>query len=219
MDLCAHGFSFPPPPVYGGAMGGSLAAKIRAIRSARGLTQAEFGEALGTGQSTVVRWEQGSMPKGEMLQRLADYAGTTVDRLLGIDDLDTKPEEIPVVGYVGAGAAVVPFDDHAHGGGHDFVERPPFVEGRAVAVEVKGDSLYPVAENGWRLVYTGEQSVIEDEVLNRLCVVQLEDGRVLVKRLVKGTLPQHYHLVSTNAPMIEDVRIVWAARVKAIIPR
>lgn len=219
MTICAGGFNFPLPPVYAGAMGGTLAAKIRAIRASRGLNQTEFGEAIGTTQSTVARWERGSMPQGEMLQRLADYAGTTIERLLDVDDFGLKSDDIPVVGYVGAGAEVVPYDDHSHGGGLDFVERPPFVEGRAVAVEVKGDSLFPIAENGWRLIYTGEQTVIEDDVLNRLCVVQLEDGRVLVKRLLKGTKPLHYHLMSTNAPMIEDVRITWAAKVKAIIPR
>ncbi len=37
-------------------------------------------------------------------------------------------------------------------------------------------------------------------------------------RVTRGTKPQHYHLVSTNAPTIEDVQIEWAARVKAIIP-
>lgn len=219
MTLCAGGFSFPLPPVYAGRMGGTLASKIRAVRAARGLNQTELAELLGTTQSTVTRWEKGSMPQGEMLQRLADFAGTTVERLLDVEELGAKSDDIPVVGFVGAGAAVFPYDDHAHGNGLDYITRPPFIEGRAVAVEVRGDSLLPIAENGWRLIYTGEQTVIEDEVLNRICVVQLEDGRILVKRLVRGSMPQRYHLVSTNAPMIEDAKIVWAARVKAIIPR
>lgn len=160
------------------------------------------------------------MPGGAMLKQIANFANTSVERLLGMDDLaSTTADHIPVVGYVGAGAQVLPFNDYPNGDGMDHIERPPFVSGRAVAVEVQGDSLFPVAEDGWRLVYTGEQTLSEEEVLNRLCVVMLIDGRCLVKRVTRGTMPQRYHLLSTNAPIIEDVEIEWAARVKAIVPR
>jgi transcriptional regulator with XRE-family HTH domain len=200
-------------------MGGNLGEKIRKIRVSMGLEQDQFAEKLDTTQSTVSRWERGSKPGAEFLRKIADIANTTVDRLLGLDDLaGTPPNHIPVVGYVGAGAEVIPYDDYARGDGMDYVERPAFITGQAIAVEVKGHSLWPVAEDGWRLVYTGQQSMLEDEVLNRLCVVQLTDGRMLVKRVAKGSMPQRYHLISTNAPIIEDVEIQWAARVKAIIP-
>lgn len=200
-------------------MSGKLAEKIKAIRCAAGLNQSEFAELLETTQSTVTRWEKGSRPQGDALHRIAVFANTTVERLIGVDSLlSSNSDDIPVVGYVGAGAQVYPLDDYAQGAGMDFVERPPFVVGDAVAVEVKGDSLLPVAENGWRLVYMGEQTMLEEEVLNRLCVVQLADGRMLVKRLVRGSQPQRYHLLSTNAPVIEDAEVVWAAKVRAIVP-
>lgn len=197
-----------------------LAQKIRAIRKTLNLNQTEFGERLGVNQSTVVRWEKGAVPAGDLLQGIATMANTSVERLMGTDSLASTPNGmLPVVGYVGAGAAVMPFDDYANGDGMDHIERPSFVQGRAVAVEVRGDSLLPVAEDGWRLIYTGEQTMMEEQVLNRLCVVKLLDGRMLVKRIVRGSQPQRYHLLSTNAPIIEDVEVEWAARVTAIIPR
>jgi hypothetical protein len=58
----------------------------------------------------------------------------------------------------------------------------------------------------------------ESEVLNRLCVVQLTDGRAMVKRVMRGSEPQRFHLASTNAPLIENAELIWAAPVKAIIP-
>lgn len=196
-----------------------LAERIRAIRQAQGMTQTEFAHELETTQSTVTRWEKGSVPSGEFLHKIADFANTTVEKLMGTDDLTSVPAKtIPVVGYVGAGAVVTPYDDFAKGDGLDYVERPPFVKGQAVAVEVRGDSLLPVAENGWRLVYTGNQTLDEDQVLNRLCVVKLVDDRMLVKRVIRGSQPGRYHLVSTNAPMIEDAQLAWAAPVKAIVP-
>lgn len=217
--ICVGELDFYRAPVYAGCMAGELKDKIKKIRQSMGLKQDAFGEMLGTNQSTVSRWERGASPEGPMLQKIADLANTTVERLLGVDALSGTPANtIPVVGYVGAGAAVYPYDDYPRGDGMDFIERPAFVTGQAVAVEVRGDSLLPVAEDGWRLVYTGQQAILEEEVLNRLCVVQLTDGRMLVKRVTRGTSPQRYHLLSTNAPMIEDVEIMWAARVKAIIP-
>lgn len=199
-------------------MNRELSDKIKAIRTSLGLNQEEFADKLGTTQSTVTRWEGGSQPKGPMLQKIAALANTTVERLLNLDEMTIAGNQIAVVGYVGGGAEIFPVDDYPHGGGMDTVDRPSFIEGRAVAVEVRGDSLFPVAENGWRLVYTGEQGLIEDEVLNRLCVVKVVDGPTLVKRLTRGTEPGRYHLVSTNAPTIEDAQVEWAARVKAIIP-
>lgn len=204
--------------MYADAMN-RLAERIRAIRKAQGLNQTEFGERLGVTQSTVARWERGAVPGGEHLQSIADFANTTVERLMGTDDLAASPaDSVPVVGYVGAGAVVTPYDDFAKGDGLSYVDRPSFVKGQVVAVEVKGDSLFPVAENGWRLVYTGDQSLDESLVLNRLCVVKLADESMMVKRVTRGSQPGRYHLVSTNAPLIEDAALLWAAPVKAIVP-
>lgn len=199
-------------------MKNQLSERIKLLRKSRTQTQAEFADDLGTTQGTVARWERGSEPGKEFLSALADMAGVSIERFIGTPMRSEGIGDIQIVGYVGAGAAVYPYDDHPHGEGMGTVARPDFVKGKAVAVEVRGDSLIPVAEDGWKIIYTGDRTVLEDEVLNRLCVVALVDGRVLVKRLVRGSEPQRYHLVSTNAPMIENAEIEWAAKVTAIIP-
>lgn len=197
----------------------TLADKIRAIRMAANMNQTQFGEALGVGQSTVTRWENGSAPKGNHLKAIANFANTTVEKLLGTEGISgSSGNQVPVVGYVGAGASVFPYDDFAKGDGIAHIDRPSFVRGQVVAVEVRGDSLLPTAENGWRLIYAGNQSLDEGEVLNRICVVKLKDDGMMVKRVIRGTLPGRYHLVSSNAAMIEDAQLEWAAPVTAIIP-
>lgn len=215
--ICDRGYDFCDIPRYAPAMSRTLAEKIVAIRMALRLDQTQFAELIGTTQSSVSRWGKGAVPGGANLSRIAEVGKTTVERLLDIDGPGSEAD-IPVVGYVGAGAEVLPFDDYAHGQGFSHIERPPFISGRAVAVEIRGDSLLPVAENGWKLIYTGEQTMLEDEVLNRLCVVALTDGRMLVKKVLRGSEPQRYHLQSTNAPLIENAQIEWAAPVRAIIP-
>lgn len=192
---------------------GGMTIPLREARQKAQLSQVRLAELVDSGRSTIVKLEDGTLPLTERwAKRLAPALGCKPE------DLYSGPP-IPVIGYVGAGAAVFPIDDYEPGSGYDTEERPPFITGEAVAVEVRGDSLIPVAEDGWRLIYSGDQTILEDEVLNRLCVVALTDGRVLVKRIMRGSKPQHYHLVSTNAPMIEDAEVLWAARVKAIIPK
>jgi hypothetical protein len=48
--------------------------------------------------------------------------------------------------------------------------------------------------------------------------VGLEDGRVLFKKLLRGSAPGLYDLESTAGDTIRDVRLRWAAEPTAIIP-
>jgi transcriptional regulator with XRE-family HTH domain len=217
--ICAGELEPPPFSAYLPEMAIQLSTKIRLLRKRLDLTQPEFADRIGVSQGTVSRWEAGAAPTHQHLVAMAGMDGVSLDEFLlgAIGRRAAQGPDIPVVGYVGAGASIFPIDDESQEG-FASIERPPFITGEAIAVEVRGDSLVPVAEDGWKLIYTGEPAVIEEEVVNKLCVVALEDGRVLVKRLVRGSAPQRYHLLSTNAPMIEDAEVVWAARVRAIIP-
>lgn len=51
---------------------------IAAYRDSRKMTQADFAAGLSVAQSTVARWEAGSMPSRDMLARIADYTGCAV---------------------------------------------------------------------------------------------------------------------------------------------
>lgn len=186
---------------------------LKDAREAAGVSQARLADMIGSGRSTIAKIEAGERPLTlDMAKRVAKALGIEIQEIYVADPVN-------VVGYVGAGSMVTPFDDYAHGGGMDQIERPYGVIGRAVAVEVQGDSMIPTAENGWRIIYTDGQTLDESKVLNRICVVKCEDETMYVKRVLRGTQTGRYHLASTNAPMMEDVAILWASPVKAIIPR
>lgn len=128
----------------------------------------------------------------------------------------TEARKVPVVGYVGGGAEIYPIDDHMKGDGLEHVDAPPGAGRNAVAVVVRGDSMLPKYEDGDVLIYDDHEDPAA--LINKTCIVQLEDGRLLVKRLRRGVAPGSYTLTSYNASDIEGVKITWAARVAFVIP-
>ncbi|MEM6490914.1 MAG: S24 family peptidase [Pseudomonadota bacterium] len=119
----------------------------------------------------------------------------------------------PLIGIVGAGSTILPIDDHALGAGLELVETPPAYGGDLVAVQVRGDSMYPVYWDGDVLFFGRSGAPILDECLNRECVVRLADGAAMVKVLRRGAQKQAFRLESYNAPPIENADVEWAAPV------
>ena len=61
--------------------------QIKAIRLNLGLTQEEFGKLLNASKGNVSTWEHGkSLPNPKRLKQIADFAGITVEALIGLGD-------------------------------------------------------------------------------------------------------------------------------------
>lgn len=190
--------------------------RLREVRDALDISQTEAGKRVGITQQQVAKYETGALRlKVDMLDRFAMAYGVAP-----ADLLSTNTGTVPVVGRVGAGAEVNPIDDHAKGEGLYSVECPRGLDPKAtVAVEVVGDSMAPLILEGWVLFYDRSPEPTPSAVVGKLCVVKLEDGRVLVKQLKRGPEKGRFNLLSSNAAMIEDVALEWAAPVKAMLPR
>lgn len=115
---------------------------------------------------------------------------------------------VPLVGYIGAGAEVYAIDD---GGALDEIEAPPGIGSDAVAVQVRGESMWPRYSEGDILIYDNHASL--NSLHNRECIVALPDGRKFVKTL-RPAREGAYDLESYNAPPIRDVQVEWAAEIK-----
>lgn len=57
--------------------------KIREFRTKKGLTQEELGQLVGVTTQAVSKWERGGAPDAEILPRIADALGVSVDALFG----------------------------------------------------------------------------------------------------------------------------------------
>lgn len=180
--------------------------RLRTIREARGLTLEQVALAAGTSHQQVQRLETGERRlTHEWMQRLAPALGVKPPELIDEDEGGL----VPVVGHVGTGETVHAFDDP--GAVVDRVEAPR--DGLdAHAVIVRGDSMWPRYEDGCLLFFRATDRVAP-ESLGRTCVIQVRNGATYVKRLMKGTEPGRYRLVSFKAPDIEDADVLWAAPV------
>lgn len=114
---------------------------------------------------------------------------------------------VPLVGYVGAGAEVFPVDD---GGALDWIDPMPGIGPEAVAVRVRGNSMFPRYFDGDVLIY--DQHIPVRKANGQECVVRLTDGRVYVKT-VRCHASGLVTLESFNAPTIAEADVEWTAPV------
>lgn len=126
-----------------------------------------------------------------------------------------KPGFIPLVGYVGAGAAT----HFMPAGQLGEVDDPGGSTPQTVAVEIRGDSLGPLFDR-WLVFYDDVRRPVTADLVGRLCVVGLDDGRVLIKKVQRSKNKRGlFNLVSQTEEPINDVPVEWAAVVKNMVPR
>lgn len=145
---------------------------------------------------------------------------TAIAEILGVPVPDEYSPNIkatvPLVGRVRAGSEMALYE---HGQGpFDYLDAPDDATPKTVAVLVDGDSLGR-AFNGWLIFYDDVQDPPTDALFGKLCVVGIEDGRILVKTLERGGVSGAYTLHSNVEAPIYDVYVKWAAKVKSMRPR
>jgi Peptidase S24-like len=126
---------------------------------------------------------------------------------------DGEPvQALDVVSYVGAGAEVFPASEP-----FDEVEPPPDCPPGAFAVRIRGDSQMPVYEDGDLLVCV--PLLDPNDVIWRRAIVDLADGRRLLKQLAPGASKGFFNLLSLNAAPMNDQRVVQVAKIVWHRPR
>lgn len=191
-----------------------LGSRLKWLRKDQDVTQSAFAALIGVNQSRIPRYENGeNEPPRDTLITIAGLYNVNLEWLIdGIGRPYSKG--VPVLGYVGAGEVVWPFDD----GELDYVLPPFGAPSDAVGVIVRGDSMEPEISDGDILIYRRDGEFVANNCLNRKCIVKTGSGKIYVK-VVKLSTKNYgfFTLLSTNAPPIEDVVIEWAAPVMGLI--
>jgi len=200
--------------------------RIKEFRALQKMSLAEMEILTGISAQQLNRLEKGSRRLNQDNMNLIAKA------------LKKRPEElislqnrIPIVGTVGAGGEVFPIDDlplvpaqmtpeEMDQMNCEWTDSPPGVyPDGIVALRVEGTSMMPFMPAG-TIVYYAErfEGGAPDHCLATLCVVQLRDGKTLLKMVRKGQSHGKFDLQSYNFETITDVDLAWCAPVIFIKP-
>lgn len=165
--------------------------------------QRRMAEATGITEDQI-----GRILSGKRQLRVSEIP--LIANFLGIEGYTGERKTIPVVGIVGAGAEIFPFD----AGEFDEVEAPPGVSDEAHALIVRGESMIPAYYDGDIVIYDRPLPWNEaTRYVGEECVVETGDGRRALKILLPGRDVRTWTLHSYNAEPIVDVLLDWAAHV------
>lgn len=155
--------------------------------------------------TTYVGYEKGTREIDMVIaERLAK--GFRVDAvwlLTGKGSPRTALTGIPVMGRVGAGAAVEPVQDAAYADAIDRIELPD-TEHCAIVI-VQGESQLPRYRDGEAIIYD-TRARLPDDMAGQEAVVDMLDGRRLIKIVRRSG--SHFWLESHNADPEMDARIL-----------
>lgn len=197
----------PRPNLPPGRAQIGFGARLRALRVARSLSQGELARRVGRHQTSIGPYERGEYaPPREVLERLAQALDTTPEYLLF--GRDPRRIALPVIGQTGPGGLVV-----------DLALAPPPVR---LADELLGvvliadDSMAPRFCAG-QLALVRADALPASECLGRDAVVELADGRRLLRRLLPGADPARFDLALASGSTLRAVAVAWARPVVGVL--
>ena len=190
---------------------------IRVGLKQTGKTRSALARALGRSPSAVTDLLNGHRRlRAEEIAIVADFLGVEPPRLVGGGRGPGPVPKAPLVGYVGAGAIAHFYADGQ--GPFDEVPAPDAASGNTVAVQIRGHSLGALFDN-WLVFYDDVRDPPGDDLVGRMCVCGLADGRILIKALKRSQNAGLWNLLSNLEPPIYDVVLNWAAVVREMRPR
>lgn len=173
---------------------------LKELRKQKGMRQADVAQKLGVGRTTYVKYENGdNEPSFEMLNKLSDLFGVSIDYLLGRDSgyegsgapAPTRPGSkwIPVLGKVAAGVPIEAVEDILD---YEEISAQMAEAGDYFALQIKGDSMEPKISNGDVVIVRKQPDVESGET----AVVLVNGNEATVKRIKKR--PEGIMLIPTN---------------------
>jgi hypothetical protein len=178
-------------------------------------TYASLGRAMA--DRLGVAYDRSKIQKMTVGRKISAAEAAAISDILAVEMPETvaTPRLVKILGFVGAGGELHFYDGR---GPFGEAQMPAGVGQDTVAVEIRGDALGANLA-GWVAYFDARRTPPTPDMLDQLCVVCLDDGRVLVRRLKEGRAAGRYDLfVSYGDPQL-DQAVAWAARVTAIMPR
>lgn len=137
-------------------------------------------------------------------------------------DRDDTPEagvhhSVAVMGYVGAGAEILPEFEQVPPEGLETIDLPFEVPDELIALRIRGDSMLPVYRDGDAILVWREQRRPTDSFVGEEAAVKTSAGRRFLKEIQQGARRASFDLHSHNAKLIKGVNIEWVGEIYIIV--
>ncbi len=182
--------------------GTSLGRRLRALRLAKGLRQAELARLVGRHQTVIGPYERDEYaPPPDIVERLARALDTSPEYLL----FGRHPRRslIPLVGRIGPGGLAEPAE----------LGTLALKDDRLLGWRVEDDTMLPAYRPGQVALVLAAAEVRLEALAGRDVLVELADGRRLLRRLLPGARPELFDLAAWNAPTLVGASLASARRV------
>jgi hypothetical protein len=120
---------------------------------------------------------------------------------------------VSIMGYIGAGAEILPEFEQVPEEGLEDVDLPFAVDGDLVAFEIRGESMMPRYDDGDVILVRREMMAPFDAFLGREAAVLTTLGRRYLKNIEAGEKPRTFTLTSWNARPIKNVQLRWVGEI------
>lgn len=167
-----------------------FAKRLKAERTARGLTQEALSKMIGLSIGTLSGYERNYRePDFETVTKLSNILGVSVDYLLGVSDIrNPLPSNaypvgdtvrIPVVGVIRAGEPILVAENII---GYEVVEKDAAKNGEYFYLKVAGDSMIGARIHDGDLVLVRRQDDVDD---GEIAVVLLDCEEATLKKIYR----------------------------------
>lgn len=179
--------------------------RLQELCTAKGITITKLALTLGISRSNVTNWKNGSVPKSDKIQEIANYFNVSTDYLLGNEEKiypsNMMPVDVtdyimvPMLGEVAAGLGCLaeneiigyePFSASSIKAGHEYM-----------CLQVKGDSMYPKLEEGDIVLVQCRNTV--DSGSYAVLTVNGDEG--VIKKVIYGKTWIELHSINPMYPI------------------
>lgn len=182
--------------------------RLRALRSARGLSQVELAQLVGRHQTTIGPYERDEYtPSRDIIERLAQVLDTSPEYLF----FGRHPSRttIPLLGRLAAAGSIEPINPI---GATALLLR----DERLAAFRLDDDAMVPAYRIGQIVLVEATATRDVASLLGRDVVAELRDGRALLRRLRPGRRSGLFDLAALAAPtlpgmVVDTARLVLGA--------
>ena len=189
---------------------GTFGSRLKALRQGKGITQTDLARLIARHQTAIGPYERDEyMPGRDVVERLAAILDTTPEYLCFGRSRDRRT--IPFAGAVGA---LCSLNSGRHNSHKHFISLP---DERLQAFEVADDGMNPVFRRGQQVLVARLPEPEPVRLLARHALVEVADGRVLLRRLVPSADPDRFDLAAYAAPTLRAVSVLSARAVVAVV--